>query len=100
MHEKHRYKVQLMNGTISKTPGGNTRGDIKTVRKNGEKKYVWKKKSALAKRNFSDWNSAVKQAKKNIKQTNPGYFAKGKGFAPHSLKKSGKLYKEAARLYY
>jgi len=96
---KHRYKVQLMNGTITKTPGGNTRSDIKTIRKNGETRYIWKKKSSLAKRNFADWNSAVKKAKANIKRVTPNYF-KNKGFNPHSLKKSGRLYKEAAKLYY
>lgn len=96
---KHRYKVQLMNGTISRTPGGNTRSDIKTIRRSGEKRYIWKKKSSLAKRNFSGWNAAVKKAKANIKKISPNYF-KNKGFNPYSLKKSGRLYKEASKIYY
>jgi len=63
-----------MNGTISRTPGGNTRSDIKTIRRSGEKRYIWKKKSSLAKRNFSGWNAAVKKAKANIKKISPNYF--------------------------
>ena len=88
---KKRWKVQLMNGTISHTPSGNTKSDIKTVRKNGVKHYVWKKKSTQGKKN--EWPKAVKKDRKNL-----GI----KGFVPvggHS--KAGKaLYKEAKALYY
>ena len=86
-----RYYAKVMHGTIKKSPGGVTKKGIKTVRKNGEKRYVSKKKSTQAKRNFSQWNKAVDKAKKNL------------GIPKHEfvlLRKSSKLYKEAARIYY
>lgn len=88
---KQRYMSKVMHGTIEKTPGGLTKKDIKTVIKNGVKHYVSKEKSKVAKNNLGEWNKAVAQAKKNL------------GIGPNEfvlLKKTGALYKEAARLYY
>lgn len=87
-HNK-RYMAQVMHGTLDHTPGGLTKKDIKTVHKNGEKHYVSKRKSAQAKQNFSAWNKAVAQAKRNL------------DIPKHEFTKiKGALYTEAARLYY
>ena len=59
-----RYYTKVMNGTISSTPGGVKKSGIKTVRKNGEKHYVSKKKSTQAKKNFAPCNKAVAAEKK------------------------------------
>lgn len=89
MPAKPRYMLRVMNGTVESTPGGLQKKDIKTIRKNGAKHYVSKKRSAQAKKNFAGWNAAVKQAKKNLN-------IPVKSFVPIK----GALYKEAARLYY
>lgn len=89
---KQRYMAQVMHGTIEKTPGGLTKKDIKTVvNENGQTRYVSKKKSNASKNNLSEWNNAVAQAKKNLGIEHNTFVL---------LKKSGALYKEAARLYY
>lgn len=88
---RNRYMAQVMHGTLEKTPGGLTKKDIKTVVKNGVKHYVSKEKSKASKNTLGEWNKAVAQAKRNL------------GIGKHEfvlLKKSGDLYKEAARLYY
>ena len=86
---KKRYMAKVMHGTLNHTPGGLTKSDIKTVKKNGVKHYVSKKRSSVAKKNFSGWNKAVAQAKKNL------------GIPRNSfIPIKGELYKEAARLYY
>lgn len=43
-------RVQVMNGTAHHTSGGLTKKDIKVRRKNGEKRYVSRKKSNRAAR--------------------------------------------------
>ena len=90
-HNK-RYMAQVFKGTLDKTPGGLTKKDIKVVTdKNGNKHYVSKKRSKNTKKQLGEWLNAVKQAKKNL------------GIGPNEfvlLKKTSKLYKEAARLYY
>lgn len=66
MTQHKRTKAQVMHGTCKKTSGGLTKKDIKTVRKKGQKHYVSKKKSALAKKNLGPWNRAVAKAKKAL----------------------------------
>jgi hypothetical protein len=81
--------AQVMHGNIDHTPGGLTKKNIKTIHKDGKKRYVSKKKSIQAKKNFGGWNKAVAQAKKNL------------GIPKHEFAKiKGELYKEAAAIYY
>jgi hypothetical protein len=84
-------KRQVMNGTATKTPGGLTKSDIKTCKKDGQTHYVSKKKSAVAKSNFSGWLKAVKSAKKELDIPKHDFVL---------LKKSSALYKAAAAIYY
>ena len=90
-HNK-RYMAEVMHKNLDKTPGGLTKKDIKVIHdRDGNKRYVSKKRSEQAKNNLGGWLKAVKKAKKNL------------GIGPHEfvlLKKSSPLYKEAARLYY
>jgi hypothetical protein len=84
-----RYMAQVMHGTLDHTPGGLTKNNIKTVHKDGQKHYVSKRKSVTAKSNFSGWNKAVAQAKRNL------------GIPKNEFVLiKGALYTEAARLYY
>ena len=86
---KKRYMAQVMHGTIDKTPGGLTKSNIKTINKDGTKHYVSKKKSQVAKNNFSEWNKAVNKAKQNL------------GIPKNEFVLiKGDLYKEAANIYY
>lgn len=88
-HHKKRYMAKVMHGTIDHTPGGLTKKNIKTIRKDGQKHYVSKKRSTAAKKNLSGWNKAVAQAKKNL------------GIPNHEFALvKGDLYKEAAAIYY
>jgi hypothetical protein len=82
-------KAQVMHGNALKTSGGLTKSDIKTVTKNGVKRYISKAKSTQGKKN--GWIKAVNQAKKNLGIPKNEFVL---------LKKSSSLYKEAARLYY
>jgi hypothetical protein len=91
MPQKHRYKLKVMNGTVSSTPGGVKKSGIKTVKKYGATRYVYKKKSEQAKKNFSGWNNAVNQAKKNLGIPVKSFVI---------LKRGTDLYEEAARIYY
>ena len=87
--ENKRYMAKVMHGTIDHTPGGLTKKNIKTITKDGQKHYVSEKKSAIAKKNFGEWNKAVAQAKKNL------------GIPKHEFALvKGALYKEAASIYY
>mgnify|MGYP007027636325 CR=1 FL=1 len=89
MPGKKRYMAQVMHGNLNHTPGGLTKKNIKTVRKDGQKHYVSKKRSAAAKRNLGGWNKAVAQAKRNL------------GIPKHEFVLiKGALYKEAASIYY
>lgn len=90
MPHKKRYMSQVMHGTISSTPGGLGKENIKTINKNGVKHYVSKKKSKQAEKNFGGWNKAVAKARKNLGLENQFVL----------LRKSSKLYKEAAKIYY
>ena len=86
---KKRYMAQVMHGTIDHTPGGLTKKNIKTIRKDGQKHYVSKRRSAASKRNLSGWNRAVAQAKRNL------------GIPKNEFVLiKGALYDEAASLYY
>jgi hypothetical protein len=86
---KKRYMAKVMHGNLDHTPGGLTKKNIKTINKDGQKHYVSKKKSVLAKNNFSGWNKAVAQAKKNL------------GIPKHEFVIiKGELYEEAASIYY
>lgn len=84
-------KRQVMNNTAKSTSGGLTKKDIMTIERNGEKRYVSKKKSKLAVKNFSRWNDAVEQAKMELGIPKNEFVL---------LKKSSKLYKRAAEIYY
>lgn len=67
MHRhRQRYMAQVMHGTLDHTPGGLTKKDIKTIRKDGKKHYVSKRKSTQAKKNFGEWNKAVAQARMKL----------------------------------
>jgi len=94
---KPRNKIKIMNGNTTGCCYGYSKSDIKTVRKNGQKKYIWKGKSKNAKKNFSNWNTAVKQAKRNL-----GFPVKGPGsFILLNVGVDGReLYREASTLYY
>ena len=87
----HNYRLQVLNGTIEKTPGtdGLRKSDL-THNKAG--KIVSKKASKNAKRKYSKtiepWNKAVKSARKELGL---------KGF--HPIKKQSKLYKKAHATY-
>ena len=87
----HSSKAMVMHGTCSHTSGGLTKKDIKVVKKNGQKHYVSKRKSALAKKNLGGWVKAVSKAKKNLGIPKRKFVL---------LKKQSKLYKEAADIYY
>ena len=89
-HNK-RYMAQVMHGNLDQTPGGLTAKNIKTVKKDGKKHYVSKKRSTQAKKNLGGWLEAVSQAKKNLGIPKNEFVL---------LRKSSALYKEAARLYY
>lgn len=91
MSDLKKSKRRVMNGTITKTAGGLTKANIKTVKKDGQISYVSKKKSVLAKNNFAGWNKAVKAAKKELDIPNNEFVL---------LKKSSNLYKAAAAIYY
>jgi len=84
-------KAQVMHGTAKKTSGGLTKKNIKTVRKNGTKHYVSKKKSAMAKKVLGPWIRAVNKAKKELGIPKKKFVL---------LRKSSKLYKVAADYYY
>ena len=66
MSTNSRYYAKVMHGTLEKTPGGLSKKDIKTTKKDGKKKYVSRKKSNQAKKNFSGWNKAVLKAKSEL----------------------------------
>ncbi len=74
-------RIQVMNGTAHHTVGGLTKKDIKVKRKNGEKRYVSKKKSARASRlrrsgklRNDEWIKAIKMvAKQHPHLTAPEY---------------------------
>ena len=86
---KKRYMAKVMHGTIDHTPGGLTKKNIKTIRKGGKKRYLSKKRSSAAEKNFGSWNNAVAQAKENL------------GYSKNSFVLiKGDLYEEAASLYY
>ena len=64
-------RIQVVNGTAHHTAGGLTKKDIKIKRKNGEIRYVSKKKSARAmsmrrsgKLRNDGWIKAIKKAAK------------------------------------
>ena len=65
-NHKKRYMSKVMHGNLDHTPGGLTKKNIKTIEKDGKKRYVSKKKSTQAKKNFAGWNKAVAQAKKEL----------------------------------
>lgn len=86
-------KRQVINGTVKKTAGGLTKKDIKVkrIRSTGKVRYVSKAKSEQAKAVLGPWNKAVAKAKQEL------------GIDKHEfvlLKKSSKLYKKAAEIYY
>lgn len=84
-------KRQVMNGTVKKTSGGLTKANIKKVKRSGKVRYVSKAKSEQAKAVLGPWNKAVAKAKQEL------------GIDKHEfvlLKKSSKLYKKAAEIYY
>jgi len=81
--------AQVKHGTLDHTPGGLTKKDIKTVRKNGQNHYVSRRKSKQAKKNFADWNRAVAQAKREL------------GYGKHEFVLiKGELLKVAREIYY
>lgn len=88
-YHKKRYMAQVMHGNIDHTPGGLTKKNIKTIRKDGQKHYVSKKRSAATKKNLGDWNRAVAQAKKNLGIPKNDFVLV-----------KGTLYEEAASIYY
>ena len=85
-----RYMAKVMHGNLDHTPGGLTKKDIKTVKsQDGSKHYVSKRKSKLAKNNFSEWNKAVAKAKKEL------------GYDKHDfVLLKGKLLETAREIYY
>ena len=90
MSSKNRYYAKVMNGTLDQTPGGLTKKDIKTVKnKDGTKRYVSKAKSKVSKNNFTEWNKAVRQAKKEL-----GYSRN------EFILIKGKLLNRAREIYY
>lgn len=84
-------KRQVVNGSATHTSGGLTKQNIKTVSRDGEKHYVSKKKSALAKNNFGPWNISVARAKCELGIPKNEFVL---------LRKSSALYKRAAEIYY
>jgi hypothetical protein len=84
-------KRQVINGTVTKTSGGLCKKDIKTVKRSGNVRYISKRKSQVAKNNFSGWQKAVKQAKKELGIPQDEFVL---------VKKGSKLYKAAAKIYY
>jgi hypothetical protein len=84
-------KRQVMNGTAIYTSGGLTKENIKTIKRDGYKHYVSKKKSELAKRNLGPWNEAVSKAKIDLGIPKNEFVL---------LRKSSQLYKRAAEIYY
>ncbi len=52
---KIQWKKLIMNGTIKKTPGGLTKKDIMVRRKNGVKRYVYKRRHAHGKKMFNKY---------------------------------------------
>lgn len=87
---KQRYMAKVMHGNLDHTPGGLTKKDIKTVKlENGSNHYVSKRKSKLAKNNFSEWNKAVAKAKKQL------------GYDKHDfVLLKGELLETAREIYY
>ena len=87
---KQRYIAKVMHGNLDHTPGGLTKKDIKTVKlENGSNHYVSKRKSKLAKNNFSEWNKAVAKAKKQL------------GYDKHDfVLLKGELLETAREIYY
>lgn len=85
-----RYMAKVMHGNLDHTPGGLTKKDIKTVKSlDGSKHYVSKRKSKLAKNNFSEWNKAVAKAKKEL------------GYDKHDfVLLKGELLEKARSIYY
>ena len=81
-------KRQVVNGTVTHTSGGLTSSNIKTVKKNGLKRYVSKSKSIKGKQN--KWIKASVKARKNL----------GLEHTFVIMKKSSPLYKETSRIYY
>ena len=80
---------QVIHGTMTQTPGGLTKKDIKTIHKDGKKHYVSKRKSEQAKKNFDGWNKAVAQAKRQL------------GYDKHEfVLLKGELLKVAREIYY
>lgn len=73
-----KYYAKVVHGTIDKTPGGVTKSGIKTIRKNGVKHYVSKKKSAQASKNFKEWHKSV-AAEKKARGIKKGEFVLLKG---------------------
>lgn len=69
-----------MNGTISHTPGGLTKKDIKTVITNGNKRYLYKSRVRNGKyiyKEYLKYNDAW-QHNIDVVATGSGNFAKGK----------------------
>lgn len=76
-------RVQVMNGTAHHTSGGLTKNDLKAKRKNGEIRYVSKKKSARAARMRSSgkfrndgWIKAIKQVAREHPHLSAPEYAK------------------------
>jgi len=87
---KTRYMAKVMHGNLDSTPGGLTKKDIKTVKmQDGTNHYVSKRKSKIAKNNFSEWNKAVAKAKKQL------------GYGKHEfVLLKGELLETAREIYY
>jgi hypothetical protein len=76
-------RIQVMNGTAHHTSGGLTKKDIKVKRKNGEIRYVSKKKSARAARmrrsgklRNDAWIKAIKLVSKQYPHLTAPEYAK------------------------
>lgn len=87
-------QVMTPGNGIDKTAGGLTKKNIKTVKKNGQKHYVSKKKSTQAKKTLGPWNKAVAEAKKEVGVGKHEFVLLNRGA------KGKKLYKAAAEIYY
>ena len=87
---KKRYMAKVMHGNMDQTPGGLSKKDIKTIiLEDGSNHYVSKRKSKLAKNNFSEWNKAVAKAKKKL------------GYGKHDfVLLKGELLETARDIYY
>lgn len=89
---KHRNKVRIMNGG---DVYGYDKTDVKTIRKYGQKRFVWKEKHNLGKQN--EWAKAIKKAYAKLRRD--GVIGKKEFVKINKGVKGRKLYQTAHEYY-